>query len=239
MEPYGLALVDFFNGDTSACALMHRDDGFTQELPISIFFLGESGFPPLEQTTLDLCRGHVLDVGAGAGRHALVLQGRGLSVCAIDICREAAEIMRKRKVEEVHCVDISEFRGGPFDTILMLGHGIGMVETLMGLDHFLNYVQRLLKPEGIILLNSMDARCTSDPSHLAYHEANRRGGRYFGETRVKLEFKGRKGPLYGWLHVDSKTLAEHALKAGWSCEIICQGENGDYLAQLALIGRKG
>ena len=120
MEPYGLALLDFFKGDTSAKVVIHRDDGLTTDLPMSVFFRKPPDLSPLEQTAIDLCRGYVLDVGAGVGCHSLVLQEQGLAVYAIDISPEAVEIMLERGVKEVQCVSIFDFSGGPFDTILMM-----------------------------------------------------------------------------------------------------------------------
>lgn len=232
MKPYGLALLDYFNGDTSATLVSYRDDGDKEELPVSVFFRDPSNLLPTEQTALELCRGHVLDVGAGAGPHSLILQDRGLSVCAIDISPEACEVMQKRGVKDVRCVDILDFKAEPFDTILILGRGIGMVGDLFGLDHFLSDVRRLVKSDGLVLLNSIDVRSTANPKHLAYQEANRKAERYFGEVRLQFEYKGQKGPFFGWLHVDSETLADHAVKTGWLCQIIIQGEDGHYLAQL-------
>lgn len=140
--------------------------------------------------------------------------------------------MRKRGVIDVRCADISSFEEEPFDTLLILGHGIGMVGTLSGLNPFLRDMHRLVKPDGQILLNSLDIRYTKDPVHIAYQEANRRDNRYFGEIRLQFEYKGIRGSHYGWLHVDSKMLAAHAMKAGWLCKVIRQEESGDYLAQL-------
>jgi hypothetical protein len=68
--------------------------------------------------------------------------------------------------------------------------------------------------------------------HLAYHEANRQAGRYVGEIRLQFEYRGQMGPPFGWLHVDPGTLAERAGRLGWSCHVVRQEENGDYLAQL-------
>jgi hypothetical protein len=81
-------------------------------------------------------------------------------------------------------------------------------------------------------LDSLDVHVTDDPQHLAYHEANRRTGRYIGEIRVQAEYRGKKGPYFGWLHVDARTLKEYAAKAGWKCELIVEGDGGDYLARL-------
>jgi SAM-dependent methyltransferase len=234
MELYGLALLDFFKGDTSAKVVIHRDDGLKSDLPISIFFRTPSTFYPGEQSALDLCRGYVLDVGAGAGCDSLVLQERGLSVCALDISPQAIEIMLQRGVRELRCANIFEFNEGPFDTLLMMSHGIGVVENLAGLDRFLNHARQLIQPDGQILLDSLDVRHTDDIRNLAYHEANRRAGRYLGEIRMQFEYQGQMGPLFGWLHVDPETLIEHASYTNWSCQIIHQEKNGDYLAQLSL-----
>jgi len=64
-----------------------------------------------------------------------------------------------------------------------------------------------------------------------YQEANRQADRYFWEIRLQFEYKGQKGPLWGWLHIDPETLTDHALKTGWSCQVISQEEGGDYLAR--------
>jgi len=140
--------------------------------------------------------------------------------------------MRKRGLNDVYCVDISDFKAEPFDILLILGRSIGMVEGLASLDRFLTDVHRLVKPDGQILLNSLDVRCTTNPVHLAYHESNRRASRYIGEIRMHFKYKGLKGPIHGWLHVDSETLADHSSKAGWFCEILLQEEDGNYLAKL-------
>jgi hypothetical protein len=50
--------------------------------------------------------------------------------------------------------------------------------------------------------------------------------------RFQIEYKGRKWPLWKWLHVDTETLTTNAGKAGWSCEIVLKENGGDYLARL-------
>jgi len=42
--------------------------------------------------------------------------------------------------------------------------------------------------------------------------------------RFQLEYKGWRGPTLGWLFVDPETLASHATRAGWRCEVIWQEE---------------
>jgi SAM-dependent methyltransferase len=232
MEPFGKALLAYQNGDLGAEILLRRDDGHEATIPIWLFFRDESKFTELEKMAMQLCKGRVLDVGSGAGLHSLVLQNRGYKVTALDISPEAAAVARQRGVSDVHCGDILTFAGGSFDTLLLMGHGIGMVETIDGLKSFLSFAHRLLNVDGQIILDSVDVRVTDNVEHLAYHERNRKAGRYIGEIRTLFEFRDSKGPFCGWLQVDAETLTEQAKQAGWQCQVVLQSENGNYLARL-------
>ena len=232
MEPHGRALAAYFTGDRSVHLILRRDDGVEMPIPVSHFFRSPSEFTPIENAALELCSGPVFDIGAGSGLHSLVLQERGADVTAIDISPHAVSVAASRAVVNVSCADIFDYGGGPFDTMLLLGHGIGMVETLGGLDRFLARAGRLLSDHGQVLLDSLDVRVTNDERNLAYHEANRRAGRYIGEIRIQMEFGGHAGPWCGWLQVDPATLEEHAAARGWRCAVITQLQSGDYLARL-------
>jgi len=234
MAPHGAALLAYFRGDTQAELVIRRDDGLEDRLPVSHFFRPPERFSPIERAALDHCRGHVLDIGAGTGLHSLVLQSRGLTVSAIDVNSLAVTIMQESGVQDARRADIFEFESGPFDTLLMLGHGIGMAEDLAGLNRFLAHARTLVRREGQVLVHSHDVRKTKDPCHLDYHDANRRAGRYIGEIRMQFAFAGETGPLCGWLHVDPETLRRHAEQAEWACETVLEEASGDYLARLML-----
>ncbi len=232
MRPFGRALAAYLEGDSEAEVILRRDDGLEVALRAGLFFRAPEEFSEIERIALEACGGRVLDIGAGAGLHALALQERGLAVTALDLDPDAVEVMRRRGVRDVVEADLFEFRGGPFDTLLLLGHGIGMVEDLGGLSRFLARAPELCAVGGRLLVHSTDVRCTEDPVHLAYHERNQRAGRYAGEIRLEVEFRGDRGPGYGWLHVHPETLAERARRAGWDSEILRREATGDYLARL-------
>ena len=232
MKPFGMALLDYANGKNDAAFFFERDDGFVEEQPVSVYFRKPSDFFQHEHTALDLCNGHILDIGAGAGIHSLYLQDKGFDVTAIDILPEAVEVMSKSGVKDSRCADIFNYSGKPFNTLLLLGRGIGMVENLLGLESFLSEVKRLLKSDGQLILNSCDVSKTSMPEHLAYQELNTKRGRYIGEIGSQLRYKNFVGKSFSWLHVDPKTLAEYSSKIGWHFEVVEQEIDGNYLARL-------
>lgn len=232
MTPYGLGLLSFFEGHTGAQIIIRRDDGIEIPLPASHFFRSASQFTPIENKAIKKSYGQILDIGAGTGIHSLALQASGFTVTAIDIDPNAVRIMAARGVKTAFRADMSDYEGGPFDTILLLGHGIGITGTIDGLQRFLVRARQLTRKGGQVLLDSLDVRKTTDEGNLNYHKRNVLAGRYVGETRIQAEFRGLKGPFFNWLHIDPVTLAEYAGKEGWNCEILLNEDSGEYLARL-------
>ncbi|MFX1371853.1 MAG: class I SAM-dependent methyltransferase [Promethearchaeota archaeon] len=232
MEPLGLALKDFYSGKKRAKVIFYRDDGLKSELLIRTFFRTSNYFSNLEKQALELCKGKILDIGAGVGPHSLELQKIGLEVHALDISPQACEIMKQQGVKHVHCSNIYDLDLDSFDTILLLGRSIGFVENLNGMKKFLNYCKTLLNPSGIILFDSIDIRATKEKIHLDYHERNRKFGRYIGEIGCQIKYKGKLGEKFQLLYIDPDTLKECAQKVGLLCKILYKEENGNYLANI-------
>ena len=114
------------------------------EIPVKTLFRSLQEMPAIERVALEQARGHILDVGAGAGCHSLALQGQGKPVTAIDISPVAVATMRERGVVDVLEQDFFTYDGPRFDTILMLMNGIGIVGTVSRLPAFFMQVDRLL-----------------------------------------------------------------------------------------------
>jgi SAM-dependent methyltransferase len=228
---HGAALLDCFRGDTSAMLICHQD-GTRDDVPAA-FWLRET-IDPLEARALDLCRGRVLDVGAGAGIHSLELQRRGLDPTAIDIAPECVAIMRERNVRKAEAADLYAFDGGPFDTIICLCNGLDKVGCLADLPRFLGRIRELMAPGGQLIADSFDLRVGADAVRLAELARKDAVGRYFGEVDLRFEYKGRSGAPFSVLHIDYETLARIAEHHGWQCELI-MSDGGHYLARARLV----
>ena len=237
-EPHARALLSFERGDTDASILVVDDLGDSDLLPAAWFFRGEDELPLLERTALDLCTGRVLDVGAGAGCHALALMDRGHSVCAVEILPELVELLGRRGVTDARPGSVFAPPAGQWNTVLMLMNGWGLPETLSGLERFFAVVDRLVAPGGRIVADSTDMRrfATGWRSEGGIPLALREDGRYVGEIQFQLEFAGRRGDPFSQLYVDPDTLSVIAGRAGWNVEIVGQGENGAFLSVLRRSG---
>lgn len=233
LEPFGIALEDFYNGKKRVEIIVYRDDGLKNKVPIEYFFRSPKDFSNLEKQAIRLCKGKVLDIGAGVGPHSLELQRLGLEFYAIDISSHACGIMKKRGVKNVQCTDFYNLKMDSFDTILLLGRSIGFVEHLNGMKKFLSYCKTRLNPEGIIILDSIDICLTEEQIHLNYQERNRKLGKYIGEASFQIKYKSTLGDKFQNLQIDPDTLKECTQEVGLSCKILCKEENGNYLAKIS------
>jgi hypothetical protein len=57
---------------------------------------------------------------------------------------------------------------------------------------------------------------------------------YYGEVEYVMRYGKIKSPPFNWLFVDANTLTEYANQAGFTCDILVEGNHFDYLARLTL-----
>ena len=139
-EPLAAALMDHHRTGRARRVHATRADGVEFEIETEEYFSLEGRLAALDAQALDRCRGRVLDVGAGSGRHAIELQRRGLEVVAIDLSPICTELCRARGVREARTVDV--MRLGPddglgrFDTILFGMQTIGVAGGERGRESF-------------------------------------------------------------------------------------------------------
>ena len=78
-----MAIADYYSGQLDAAILVESDCAGIERMPVGVFFRNYEQLPDLERYALSLCKGTVLDIGAGAGSHSLILQQQGYEVWAI------------------------------------------------------------------------------------------------------------------------------------------------------------
>ena len=140
--PLGEALYDYYHGRLAACITVRSNVEEDRQIPVGAFFREKNKFPYLEKKALKHCKGKVLDVGAGAGTHALYLQNKGLEVDALDISTKAVSVMQSRGVKNAYAADIFSFKTtAQYDTILLMMNGIGIAGTLDGLRKLLAHFE--------------------------------------------------------------------------------------------------
>lgn len=202
------------------------------EIPVSTLFRTENEMSLIERQALTLCHGRVLDVGAGAGCHSLVLQQRGSDTTAIDISPLSVQTMRERGITKALHADFftDSIDGAPFDTVLMLMNGIGIVGRIRHFADFFARLDTLLAPGGQLLADSSDLRYVfedEDGTFCYDGEAE-----YYGEVDYRMAYGPVRGPQFHWLYADFDTLAHHARLHGFHAERVLEGPHYDYLARI-------
>jgi len=196
-------------------------------MPVKTYFRDSDDMPELEWNALQHCKGKVLDIGAGAGSHSLLLQRMGMDVTALDISPLNAAVMKGRGVKKIIRRDFFSLqpRKDPYDTLLLLMNGIGLVGTLDGLHLFLQKAQTLLRPGGALVFDS------SDVAYL-YHDRPPKKGPYYGEINYQYEYRRQRTDWFKWLFVDKRTLRRIAGREGWKMQLLFLDKFDQYLVKL-------
>ncbi len=224
---YGTFLKDYLKNGETETVWLHNSYAEAEEMPVDIFFRKEYELSDLELLALRLCKGKVLDIGAGAGSISLILQKRGVDVTAIEISPGACEVMHMRSIKKIVNQDIFTYQKETFDTLLLVMNGIGFCQYVDQVEVFLKHAKTLLNPGGQILFDS------SDVSYLYENKPYQDFG-YFGEIDYQYEYKGNKGQWFTWIYLERELMQEIAEKCGYQMSILFEDGNDQYLAKLTL-----
>ncbi|WP_312322053.1 class I SAM-dependent methyltransferase [Soonwooa sp.] len=221
----GLAIKDFYEKKLKSKLYVHDQFGPKVEMPISMYFRNEVEMPELEDIALENCEGRVLDVGAGAGSHALALQVKGFDVSALEISPSACGVMESRGVKHVICADFFKFNSEEkYDTILLLMNGIGLCGTIENLKTFLKKAEELLNEDGRLVFDSSDT--------IYMYEHDILPERYYGEVECAYSYKNLKTDFFKWLYIDQDKLREVAEELGWEMKVLFEDNHYQYLVEL-------
>ncbi len=230
---FGKAILDYQTNNSPEDIITATSISDPDEMSVAYLFRSYSEMPKLEQKALQLCKGNILDVGCGAGSHALYLQNeKKLDVTAVDISINAIETCNLRGVKNTRHENILTVENEKFDTILLLMNGTGIFGTLKETSKYLLKLKSLLNKDGQILIDSSDIIYMFDQSDDGSYLIPAEG--YYGELTFTITYKNEIEDTFPWLYLDFNTLQNAANAVGLSCELILEGEHFDYLAKLTL-----
>lgn len=232
-DPMGAAIAEYHRKGKAGKLRVFSSQFDEDEMPVDILFRDYENMPKLEQKALELAKGRILDVGAGSGCHALVLQDMRKEVVAIEISDLSVEVMKERGVYDARKVDFYDPKfTEKFDTILMLMNGSGLIGKIENMSAFFNKVRDLLSPGGSVLMDSSDLRYLYEDEDGNFDIDL--AGDYYGEIDYWMKYKDIKGESFDCLYVDFETLSYHAEESGFTTELIAEGDHYDYLARLQI-----
>jgi len=221
----GEALLDFLKKGTDQRLIAHTSYGPDETYFLDYFFREFDDMPDLEQFALTLCTGKILEIGSGAGSHALLLQEEGRDIVAMDTSIGCVNVMLKRGLLKVQHMNIFNLPTGGYNTLLLLMNGIGIARNLGGLVRFLKKAEDITDSQAQIIFDSTDVSYTLTEDSLET-------GKYVGEIQYQFDYLGVKSPWFDWLYVDQERLYEICSGTQWMPHILFEDEKGHYLARL-------
>lgn len=161
------------------------------------YFADPASWPPLDQVAITRLTGRVLDVGAGAGRHTLYLQDKGVDVVAMEPSPGAVRVATARGVRTILTSTIEEFEPGGevFDAVLMLGSNLGLLRNLDEAPRILRHIAGIV-PRGGLLIGDC-----------GYPIGRRHVRGSFGE-QIRIRYRDLATAWFWWLFTTPEQLRE-------------------------------
>jgi len=237
-DPIGQAFLDAQAGRPEPL-VVERDDGF-----IAVDAIGYlDALDERDLWAVGQLAGRVVDVGAGAGRAAHLLQERGQQVTALDTSPGAVRACRQRGIGDVYLGSprqaAADGMAAGFDSALLLGNNIGLLASREAAGPFLADVGALLRPGGVIVGTASDPYQTGNRAHLDYHERNRERGRLPGHATIRVRYQRLATGWFDWLIPSPGELEELARPVGWQITDLRRGPGPQYAVVLGRIGGLG
>ncbi|HET8662618.1 MAG TPA: methyltransferase domain-containing protein [Micromonosporaceae bacterium] len=216
--------------------IVERDDGFINGAPAARYVAGPAEWYDWDRRALDRLDGHVLDVGAGAGRVALALQERGTPVTALDISPGAVEVATRLGVWDTVCATVDDHArsGSRYDTFAFFGNNLGLLESPRRAPVLLAALAELARPGARIVAQGTDPYGTTDPAHLAYHQRNRDRGRMPGQLRIRVRYEDLTTAWFDYLLCSVDELTGLVQDSPWRVGAVDDADAPVYVAELVL-----
>ena len=234
-DAFGQCLMRCWRADGRpgvAFEITERDDGFIYVSDVARYLATPERMNVLNRWACEQARGRVLDVGCGAGRHALALARQGYEVVGIDPSPGAIDVATARGV--------TAFRGsieapppgiGEFDTVLLLGNNLGLLGGTHLAGDVLGQLAALVRPGGRLIGSSMNPSIHTGPDEAAYQARNLERGQLPGHQRIRIRDGRLSSPWFDYLLLSVDELRDLIDGSPWS--LIDSASNVAHVAVLS------
>jgi SAM-dependent methyltransferase len=210
--------MDWVRGGTDP-EIYERDDGFVDTgAGPELFLAGFRQWPISERQAMRYVRGRAVDVGCGAGRVALYMQGRGIDVVGLDSSPLAVQATRLRGVRETWTASINDLTGSidQFDTVILFGNNFGIFGSPTRLRKVLADWADRTAPGTRILAQSINPYRGGAPAFdRSYYLRNKARGLLPGQCRLRVRYHSLATPWFPWLFVSRTEMRMLLRGTGW------------------------
>lgn len=233
-DAYGQTLLAQYKHQTPTAEIIERDDNYIDTGSVAgLYFTEYAEWSPLERRAIEFAKGRILDIGCGAGRHAIYLQEKGFDVTGIDNSPGAIKVCKLRGLKKALVRPIGEvdkFKANRFDTIQMFGNNFGLLGSFENAQTILKKFSRITAPDAQIIAQSRNPYLTNEPEHLAYHSSNKRRGRMGGQLRMRVRFGKTIGEWFDYLFVSPLEMQNIFKDTDWQIKEFIEPEAASYFA---------
>lgn len=249
-DPLGRAMDDYQRGEPGT--LRYRDGADTRDGHVEAYYFSPPSQWAAETISflerLASLEGPVLDVGCGAGQHALWLARRGVDVTGIDVSPHAIRAARERGLEDARVVDMFEleaaFDPGRFRAVHAVGTQVGLAGSLAGVRELLAAFAHVTDEAGVAVVHNYDPAAVDedllgfrpDPrdgiAHRCFHlEYEPAIGDDEEDERTRVV-----GRTLHFLLFDADRLADATIGTPWTVEEVVSMPDATYKAVLTKSG---
>jgi len=116
-DPLGQAILDYSKDGFTENIIVHSDLCDDDIMPVPYLFRTLEDMPEIEKQAISLCKGEVLEVGAGTGCHSSILVDKVFSTLSIDTSKGAIDYLESQNLNSER-IAFLDFKDKKFDTFL-------------------------------------------------------------------------------------------------------------------------
>lgn len=237
-DAFGVALRQHWRGHHRTFEFIERDDGLVAVNDLAPYLGGLSEWSALERSAATTITGRVLDLGCGAGRHALPLTRLGHDVLGVDASPGAVTVVRERGVDAiVGSADALPPGIGVFGTVLLFGNNVGLLGGRAQAPRVLGELTRVSTPDTVVLASGFDPHHSDAPEHRDYHRRNLARGRMPGQVRMRIRHARLATPYFDYLLCSPSELADLLHDSPWQLTDLQHDDGHSYLARITRTDR--